>query len=115
MGTKITLMNYNAPVHYPNGVGPQISEVMQFHVTKPLSAEDDTTPPKKLRLPTVEEIMPKPDTRRREWVIYQHVLFGTMTLKENVAIEMVQAALGIGQWHRGLQHKGRGNCGRGRF
>jgi spore coat protein A, manganese oxidase len=80
MGTKITLMNYNAPVHYPNGVGPQISEVMQFQVTKPLSAEDDTTPPKKLRLPTVEEIMPKPDTRRREWVIYQHVLFGTMTL-----------------------------------
>jgi spore coat protein A len=80
MGTKITLMNYNVPVHYPNGVGPQISEVMQFQVTKPLSAEDDTTPPKKLRLPTVEEIIPKPDTRRREWVIYQHMLFGTMTL-----------------------------------
>jgi len=79
MGTTVTLTNYNAPVHYPDGDGPEISEVMQFQVTKPLSGADRTTPPEKLRLPAVALVTPKPQTRRREWVVYQHQLFGTMT------------------------------------
>jgi spore coat protein A len=83
MGTKVTMTNYRGtPVHYPGvpGQGPEISEVMQFQVTKPLSAgADGTTPPKKLRLPAVPPIEPGPNTRRREWVVYQHELFSTMT------------------------------------
>jgi spore coat protein A len=79
MGTTVTLTNYNAPVHFPDGDGPEISEVMQFRVTKPLSGADRTTPPEKLRLPAVAPVTPKPHTRRREWVVYQHQLFGTMT------------------------------------
>ncbi|WP_327298969.1 MULTISPECIES: multicopper oxidase domain-containing protein [unclassified Streptomyces] len=79
MGTNVTLTNYNAPVHYPTGVGPEISEVMQFQVTKPLSRADRTTLPGKLELPPVEPIEPEPDTPRREWVVYQHKLFTTMT------------------------------------
>jgi spore coat protein A len=79
MGTTVTMTNYNAPVHYPDGDGPEISEIMQFQVTRPLSGADRTTPPKKLRLPAVVPIKPKPHTRRREWVVYQHSLFGTMT------------------------------------
>ncbi|MFE6036490.1 multicopper oxidase family protein [Streptomyces sp. NPDC056452] len=82
MGTEITLTNYHAPVHYPGvpGLGPQISEIMQFRVTEPLSGgADRTTPPKKLELPAVTPIEPEPDTRRRQWVVYQHKLFSTMT------------------------------------
>jgi spore coat protein A, manganese oxidase len=53
---------------------------MQFQVTKRLSgATDQTTPPKELALPAVIPIQPKPDTPRREWVVYQHKLFGTLT------------------------------------
>lgn len=82
MGTKVTLQNYGAPVHYPGfpSTGPEISDIMQFQVTKPLSeAADRTTPPEKLCLPTVAPIRPKPDTHWREWVVYQHKLFETMT------------------------------------
>ena len=82
MGTNVTLTNYNAPAHFPGvpGHGPEISELMQFQVTKPLSAgADRTTPPKQLKLPAVTPINPKRRTRRREWVVYQHELFGTMT------------------------------------
>lgn len=81
MGTKVTLQNYDAPVHYPgaSGTGPAIPEIMQFQVTKRLSGTDKTTPPRKLRPPAVVPIKPKPDTYRREWVVYQHSLFGTMT------------------------------------
>ncbi|MEU9371025.1 multicopper oxidase domain-containing protein [Streptomyces avermitilis] len=82
MGTNVTLQNYHAPVHYPGmpGEGPEISDIMQFQVTKRLSGGPDrTTPPKKLELPTAAPIEPKPDTRRREWVTYQHKLFSTMT------------------------------------
>ncbi|MFE7541574.1 multicopper oxidase family protein [Streptomyces platensis] len=81
-GTNVTLTNYHAPVHYPGmpGQGPEISEIMQFQVTKPLSGGTDrTTAPKKLKLPAVAPMEPKPHTRRREWVLYQHKLFGTMT------------------------------------
>ncbi|WP_432143807.1 multicopper oxidase family protein [Streptomyces sp. bgisy084] len=81
-GTKVTLTNYHAPVHYPGmpGQGPEISEIMQFQVTKPLSGgADRTTTLKKLKLPDVPPMEPKPHTRRREWVLYQHKLFGTMT------------------------------------
>ncbi|WP_222106393.1 multicopper oxidase family protein [Catellatospora sichuanensis] len=83
MGTKVTMTNYNAPVHFPGipGEGPEISEVMQFQVTKRLSGGGDkTTPPDKLTLPTVASVEPTPRTRRRQWVIYQHELFATMTL-----------------------------------
>ncbi|AEM85696.1 multicopper oxidase family protein [Streptomyces violaceusniger] len=81
MGTNVTLTNYNAPVHFPGGDGPEISEIMQFQVTKRLSGGGDkTTPPKKLKLPEIAPIELKPHTRRREWVLYQHKLFGTMTL-----------------------------------
>ncbi|MFF1495652.1 multicopper oxidase family protein [Streptomyces sp. NPDC058304] len=82
MGANITMTNYHAPVHYPGmpGQGPQISEIMQFRVTKRLSGGPDrSTPPKDLKLPTAEPIVPKPDTRRRQWVVYQHKLFSTMT------------------------------------
>ncbi len=81
MGSKFTLTNYHAPVHYPGvpGLGPEISEVMQFQVTKPLSGADRTTPPRKLKLPAVAAIEPEPDVHRREWVLYQHKLFSTMT------------------------------------
>jgi spore coat protein A, manganese oxidase len=81
MGTKVTLQNYDAPVHYPgaSGTGPAIPEIMQFQVTKPLSGADKSTPPEKLRLPEVAPIKINSRTRRREWVVYQHSLFGTMT------------------------------------
>ncbi|WP_316782184.1 hypothetical protein [Streptomyces sasae] len=83
MGTKVTLTNYpGTQVHYPGitGCGPEIAEIMQFQVTKPLSGGGDrTTPPEKLKLPAVAPIIPKLRTRRREWVVYQHQLFRTMT------------------------------------
>jgi spore coat protein A, manganese oxidase len=81
-GTNVTLTNYDAPVHFPGipGGGPEISEIMQFRVIERLSgAADQTTPPKELVLPTVTPIQPEPDTRRREWVVYQHTLFETLT------------------------------------
>ena len=80
MGTNVTLTNYNAPVHFPAGVGPEISEIMQFRITKPLSSPDRTTRPQDLDLPAVEPIEITAHTRRREWVIYQHEMFATMTL-----------------------------------
>jgi spore coat protein A len=53
---------------------------MQFKVTKPLSkGGDKTTPPKKLKVPAVPRIKPKPNTRRRQWVVYQHEIFETLT------------------------------------
>ncbi|WP_371677403.1 multicopper oxidase family protein [Streptomyces sp. NBC_01276] len=80
VGTKVKLMNYNAPVHFPGGDGPDITDVMEFHVVKPPSGgADRTTPPRELALPEVERIEVKPHTRRREWVLYQHKLFSTMT------------------------------------
>ncbi|MEU7901694.1 multicopper oxidase domain-containing protein [Actinoplanes sp. NPDC049118] len=80
IGTNVTLTNYNAPVHYPGGAGPELSEVMQFQVTRRLSdGADRTTPPRRLKLPALAPAEPQPHTRRREWVLYQHKLFGTMT------------------------------------
>jgi spore coat protein A, manganese oxidase len=82
MGTRVTLQNYDAPVHYPgaSGTGPDIPEIMQFRVTKRLSrGGDKTTPPMKLKTPAIRPIKSTPHTRRREWVVYQHSLFGTMT------------------------------------
>ncbi|MCX5306378.1 hypothetical protein OG304_23465 [Streptomyces sp. NBC_00160] len=45
MGSKFTLTNYHALVHYPGvpGLGPEISEVTQFQVTKPLSYPETVT------------------------------------------------------------------------
>ncbi|MFD8717699.1 hypothetical protein ACFV2H_06645 [Streptomyces sp. NPDC059629] len=83
MGTKVTLTNYpGTQVHCPGitGCGPEIAEIMQFQVTKRLSGGGDrTTPPEKLKLPAVAPIVPKPHTRRREWVVYQHQLLRAMT------------------------------------
>jgi spore coat protein A len=79
MGTNVTLTNYDAPVHFPQGVGPEITDIMQFRVTKPLSGPDRTTPPGELNLPAVEPIEVRPHTRRREFVVYQHEIFTTMT------------------------------------
>ncbi|WP_327281509.1 MULTISPECIES: multicopper oxidase domain-containing protein [unclassified Streptomyces] len=80
MGTKIKLTNYNAPVHYPGGGGPEIKEIMEFQVTKQLSRGGDRTRPgKELKLPEVAAVELQPHTRRREWVLYQHKLFTTMT------------------------------------
>ncbi|WP_229334963.1 multicopper oxidase domain-containing protein [Streptomyces flavotricini] len=79
IGTDVTLTNYNAPVHFPGG-GPEIPEIMRFKVTGPPSGgRDKTTPPEELRLPAVATVRPEPHTRRREWVLYQHKLFRTMT------------------------------------
>jgi len=80
-GTHVTLLNYDAPVHFPGvpGDGPEISEIMQFRVTERLSGADLTTPPSKLALPAVAPIRPRPGTRRREWVVYQQEIFQTMT------------------------------------
>ncbi|HTU76979.1 MAG TPA: multicopper oxidase domain-containing protein [Trebonia sp.] len=80
-GTTVTLLNYNAPVHFPGipGDGPEISEIMQFRVTERLSGPDQTTPPRQLALPPVAAIRPGPGTRRREWVVYQHEIFQPMT------------------------------------
>ncbi|WP_354644560.1 hypothetical protein [Kitasatospora camelliae] len=81
MGTDITLANYNAPVHLPGGGGPEITEMMQFRVTKPLpGGGDPTTPDTEPALPAVPPIPVDVHTRRREFVLYRHVLFGTMTL-----------------------------------
>ncbi|WP_405590094.1 multicopper oxidase family protein [Streptomyces sp. NBC_01190] len=80
MGTKIQLTNYNAPVHFPGGNGPEIREVMEFQVIKPRSGVDRTTPPTRLRLPdVVPPVEVTPRTRRRQWVVYQQELFHTMT------------------------------------
>ncbi|HEX5191887.1 MAG TPA: multicopper oxidase domain-containing protein [Solirubrobacteraceae bacterium] len=82
MGTKVTLQNYDAPVHYPgaSGTGPDISEIMQFRVTKRATkGADRTIPPKRLKLPAVKPIKATRHTRRRQWVVYQHSLFATMT------------------------------------
>jgi spore coat protein A len=82
MGTTVTLQNYDAPVHYPgsSGTGADIPEIMQFRVTKRLSkGGDKTTPPPKLKLRPVRPIKPTRHTRRREWVVYEPHLFGTLT------------------------------------
>jgi spore coat protein A len=80
-GTSVTLLNYNAPVHFPGipGQGPEISEIMQFQVTERLSGADRTTPPEALVLPPVVPIRPTPETRRREFVVYQLVVNQTIT------------------------------------
>ncbi|KAB2371224.1 multicopper oxidase domain-containing protein [Actinomadura montaniterrae] len=79
-GTTVTLRNYNAPVHYPGGGGPEISEVMQFRVTEPMpEGGDPTTPPEELALRPVEPIRPRPGTRRRQWVVHQKAAFHGMT------------------------------------
>jgi FtsP/CotA-like multicopper oxidase with cupredoxin domain len=81
MGTNITLQNYDAPVHYPgaSGTGPDIAEIMQFRVTKRSAGADNTTSPNDLKPPAVKPIKRSRRTRRREWVVYQHSLFSTMT------------------------------------
>ncbi|GAA1265030.1 outer spore coat copper-dependent laccase CotA [Pseudonocardia aurantiaca] len=70
MGTKVTLAN-DAPVHFPNGGGPEIPELMQFQVTEPLSSKDRTTPPTALVLPPRKRLKPTPGIPRREFTIIQ--------------------------------------------
>ncbi|MGH2937281.1 MAG: multicopper oxidase family protein [Solirubrobacterales bacterium] len=82
IGTPVTLENYDAPVHYPgaSGTGVEIPEIMQFRVNKPLSGgKDKALPPKRLKLPAVAPIKLKPNTRRRQWAVYEDHLFGTLT------------------------------------
>jgi spore coat protein A len=71
IGTKVTLENFCAPVHFPTSNGPEISELMQFQVTKPLSCADRTTPPNALALPLIKELKPTPGIPRREFVMVQ--------------------------------------------
>ncbi|GAA1369310.1 outer spore coat copper-dependent laccase CotA [Catellatospora chokoriensis] len=83
VGTTVTMRNFNAPVHFPGvpGEGPEITEVMQFKVAKrPSGGGDRSAPPEKLKLPVNAPVEPTRHTRRRQWVIYQHELFRTMTL-----------------------------------
>jgi spore coat protein A len=68
-GTNVTLVNFDAPVHFPHGGGPEISEVMQFQVIKPLSCPDRTTPLNWLALPPVKEFEPTPGIPPREFVL----------------------------------------------
>jgi spore coat protein A len=70
MGTKVTLAN-DAPVHFPDGGGPEIPEVMQFEVTQKLSSADRTTPPHALVLPPIKRLTPTPGIPRREFVMIQ--------------------------------------------
>lgn len=80
-GTNVTLTNFHAPVHYPGGGGPDIGEVMQFQVTERLAGgKDRSTPPEKLDLPGAAPVKVTSHTRRREFVLYQHKLFSTMTI-----------------------------------
>lgn len=78
-GTNVTLVNFDAPVHFPDGDGPEIPEIMQFQVTERLSGADDTTPPKALALPAVVPIPATPETLRREFVVYQKEMNETIT------------------------------------
>jgi spore coat protein A len=71
LGTKVTLRNFDAPVHFPNGTGPEIPKIMQFHVTKPLSCPDNTIDPKDLDLPLVVPLVQGPATVVREFVLIQ--------------------------------------------
>ncbi|WP_374196030.1 multicopper oxidase family protein [Streptomyces sp. TS71-3] len=80
LGTNVTLQNFDAPVHYPDGTGPEIPEIMRFQVTERLSGADRSTPPAALRLPAVVPIVPTPRTRRREFVVHQKVVNETITL-----------------------------------
>ncbi len=61
------------------GEGPESGKSWSSGVTKPLSGGGRSRPPKELRLPTPGMVKPKPHTRRRQWVVYQHKLFRTMT------------------------------------
>ncbi|MER6814442.1 multicopper oxidase domain-containing protein [Spirillospora sp. NPDC000708] len=79
-GADVTLTNYNAPVHYPSGGGPEISGIMRFRVSgRPSGGADPTTPPAELAVRPVAPIRLKPGTRRREWVVYQKALSHSMT------------------------------------
>ncbi|MEU2248474.1 multicopper oxidase domain-containing protein [Streptomyces sp. NPDC019224] len=70
-GAKVTLSNFDAPVHFPDGGGPEIGEIMQFQVTKPLSCADESTPPKAIVLPAIPRLEPTPGLPRREFVMLQ--------------------------------------------
>ncbi|MFG2881613.1 multicopper oxidase family protein [Streptomyces sp. NPDC048297] len=78
-GTNVTLENFDAPVHFADGNGPKIPEIMQFQVTERLSGASWTTPPEALSLPPVVPIRPTPQTPRRQFVIYQPSVNETLT------------------------------------
>jgi spore coat protein A len=68
-GTKITLAN-DASAPFPaGGGGPNLPEIMQFQVTKPLSAPDSTTPAGALVLPPIRPLRPTPGIPSREFVL----------------------------------------------
>jgi FtsP/CotA-like multicopper oxidase with cupredoxin domain len=70
MGTTLTLKN-NAKAPFPSGRGGQVTNLMQFRVTKALQGTDTTTPAAQLVLPPVTPLTPGPVTR-------------DLVLKENV-------------------------------
>ena len=67
-GTLVTLKN-DAKAPYPGGQGGDVSQVMQFQVTKKLTGADTTTPPANLTLPAVPRLSPTPGAPMREIVM----------------------------------------------
>jgi spore coat protein A, manganese oxidase len=67
-GTLVTLKN-DAKAPFPGGQGGDVSQVMQFQVTKPLSRKDTTTPPANLILPTVPRLSPTSGAPMRKIVM----------------------------------------------
>jgi len=66
--TLVTLKN-DAKAPFPGGQGGDVSQVMQFKVSKPLSGRDTTTPPANLVLPAVPRLAPTLGAPMREIVM----------------------------------------------
>jgi len=67
-GTLVTLKN-DAKAPFPGGQGGDVSQVMQFQVTKTLIGKDTTTPPADLILPAVPRLSPTSGAPMREIVM----------------------------------------------
>jgi spore coat protein A len=66
-GTRITVKN-NAPAPYPGGGMPDLPELMQIAVTKPLLGQDLSVPAAHLNLPAVPRLVQTPGLSHREIV-----------------------------------------------
>jgi spore coat protein A len=67
LGTRITVKN-NAPAPYPSGGMPDLPELMQIAVTKPLLGHDLSVPAAHLNLPAVPRLVQTPGLAHREIV-----------------------------------------------
>lgn len=67
LGTKITMKN-SAPAPYPSGGMPDIPELMQIVVNRPLASADLSVPAASLKLPAVPRLTPTPGLANREQV-----------------------------------------------